>query len=164
MKLHLYQNSQLPRTLVFTLLTPEVPENPVLMSSPIPDTIQMDVPFPPTPPTPPQTPIPNIQKIPVATEINTKEPQPSTSRPVQVATTTSGTPLTTINIGDLYAEGSKKLSNPKDSLYLSKMVKFKQTPRKTKGKGKQGRKGYKKKPLVKSGGGSGRVHHTSTGE
>ena len=28
---------------------PEVPDNPVLMSSPIPDTIQMDVPFPPHP-------------------------------------------------------------------------------------------------------------------
>ena len=32
------------------------------------------------------------------------------------------------------------------------MVKFKQTPRKTKGKGKQGRKGFSKKPLIKGGG------------
>ena len=29
---------------------PEVPENPVITSSPIPDTIQMDIPFLPTPP------------------------------------------------------------------------------------------------------------------
>ena len=87
---------------------PEVPETPVLMSSPVPDTIQMDVPFPPTPPTLPQTPIPIVQETPVATEMNATKTQSSTSHPVQVATTTSGTPLTTINIGDLYAEGSKK--------------------------------------------------------
>ena len=36
-----------------------------------------------------------------------------------------------------------------DLFCIRKMVKFKQTPRKTKGKGKQGRKGIKSKPLTK---------------
>ena len=37
-----------------------------------------------------------------------------------------------------------------DLFCIRKMVKFKQTPRRTKGKDKQGRKGYKPKPLRKS--------------
>ena len=51
-----------------------MPDDSVHMSSPVPDTIQMDVPFPPTPPTPPQTPTPKVQQIPTALEVNTNEP------------------------------------------------------------------------------------------
>ena len=100
---------------------PEMPDNPVCIPSQVPDTIQMDVPFPPTPPTPPQTPTPRVQQVPSALTVKQNEPRPSTSNSVQVSTPNSGIPLTTINIKELYSEGSAKVTNPRDSLYFREL-------------------------------------------
>ena len=98
-----------------------MPENIVRQPSPVPDVIQMDVPFLPTPPAPPLAPTPKVQQIPASLEVKVNEPRPSTSNLVQVPTSSSGIPLTTINIKELYSEGSAKVTNPRDSLYFREL-------------------------------------------
>ena len=104
-----------------------VPENTVITSYPISDTNQMD------------------RKIPLV--------NPNKSQPVQVATPSSGTPLTTSSINELYAEGSATVTNPRDSLYFREldMARTKTsashgvrggTDRKTTGPGKKPRKNF----------------------
>ena len=105
----------------------EMPENTVRRPSPVPDLIQMNVPFPPTPPSPPPAPISNIQQIPASLEVKANEPLPSTSNSEQVPTSSSGIPLTTINIKELYSEGSAKITNPQDSLYFREMARTETT-------------------------------------
>ena len=129
----------------------EVPGTPTPISTPTPDVIQMDVPFPPTPPTPPNT------LVPVILQAKANESQTFTSHPLPLITIDSGTPLTSTNTEHLHKGGSKEAFKIKDSLYFSEMVKFKQTARKTQPGGKQPRKQLPKKKPVK------RVHHPSTG-
>ena len=77
----------------------------------------------PTPPSPPLTPTPKVQQIPAPLEVKVNEPRPSTS----TLTSNSGIPLTTINIKELYSEGSAKITNPQDSLYFREMARTKTT-------------------------------------
>ena len=129
----------------------EVQETLTPISTPTPDVIQMDVPFPPTPPTPPKT------LVPVTLKANANKSQTLDSHPIPIATTNSGILLTTTNMKNLHKGSSKEAFKIKDSLHVSEMVKFKQTARKTQSGGKQPSKQLPKKKPVK------RVQHPSTG-
>ena len=137
----------------------EMPENTVRQPSPVPDVIQMDVPFPPTPPSPPLAPTPKVQQIPAPLEVKVNEHRPSTS----TLTSSSGIPLTTINIQELYSEGSATITNPRDSLYFREIARTKTTAktgnrggdkggnrRKTKQGGKAPRKKFATKNIRKN--------------
>ena len=100
--------------------TPEPPDvsksNP---SRPItPDVIQMDVPFPPTPP--PLLPFPRPGTI-----VRNAISQPANSN--KGNPTASGVTLITTSIKEFYAEGSRTITNPRDSLYFSEMARTKST-------------------------------------
>ena len=130
-----------PNTSTASTIAEDATLNPLV--PPSPDYIAMEIPFPPEQA---DTPVqPSSSAVPPA--IN---PEP------QVA---SEAPLSTIDVKALYVEG--RYTNPQQSLYFSegKMVKFKQTPRKTKNKGKAPHQPKKPKLPTKSG----RKHAPTTG-
>ena len=103
--------------------TPEPPDvsKPYLSLPITPDVIQMDMPFPPTPPPPP--PFPRRETV---VQNTISQPTHSIERMDPTLTASGGT-LNTISIKELYAEGSRTITNPRDSLYFSEMARTKST-------------------------------------
>ena len=143
--------SSTPNTSVYST-NPEdaegaVPQVSPLKLAPSPDHIVMNVPYTLHPKY--QVPQLHLLLLPVIPLRLLKIIPPPSLDPIQAPSPTApSTSLITINVKDLYKEGSKKVVKTKDSLYFSEMVKFKQTARKTKSGGKQPRKQLlTKKPM-----------------